>query len=283
MKKRRARAHLSVPEYWNAWSQVPGWFAAADVHVFDVLLQSQETAGDSGDLLEIGAYAGKSAILLGKHAQAGEQVIVCDLFEDEAPGADNAVENLKSYANLSRRSFDTNCRRFLDSVPVVYQQDSRSLQEHLRPKSCRFVHVDGSHLWEIAAVDTQTAINSVTTHGWMAFDDFRSQHTPGVAAAVWSAASSGDLIPAIVTAAKLYARPSAARHLDVDTLGAQLDSMGYGVETQRILGTTVLRVQGGPDDLLYGDPKWWHGWVPPKALDKARSWRAKSVSQAQPV
>lgn len=66
---------------------VPGWFPPLDQVLFTWFLEKQQLAGD---LLELGVYMGKSAILLGHHLRPGEAFTVCDLFGGEAPTARTA-------------------------------------------------------------------------------------------------------------------------------------------------------------------------------------------------
>ena len=67
---------------------VPGWFPVADHRLFCWLLEHQQEQEISGDVLEVGVYLGRSAIVLGRHLRAGETFTVCDLFESEAPDSD---------------------------------------------------------------------------------------------------------------------------------------------------------------------------------------------------
>ncbi|MFB9372189.1 class I SAM-dependent methyltransferase, partial [Kitasatospora albolonga] len=60
---------------------VPGWFWHADQQLFGWLLERQTASGLKGDLLELGSYLGRSAILMGRYLQSGERFTVCDLFD----------------------------------------------------------------------------------------------------------------------------------------------------------------------------------------------------------
>lgn len=61
-----------------ALDDVPGWFSRTDQQLFEWFLTHPHA---SGDLLEMGVYVGKSAILLGQHLRPGESLTVCDLFD----------------------------------------------------------------------------------------------------------------------------------------------------------------------------------------------------------
>ena len=62
----------AVQEYWRERHSVIGAFWDIDFLLFDRILQTQQRSGVTGDLLEIGALYGKSAIVLGRHAGPGE-------------------------------------------------------------------------------------------------------------------------------------------------------------------------------------------------------------------
>jgi hypothetical protein len=59
--------------------------------------------------------------------------------------------------------------------------------------------VDGSHQYEIVKQDAQLARKLAMDGAVIAFDDYRSAHVPGVAAAVWSEVVDGDLKPIALT------------------------------------------------------------------------------------
>jgi hypothetical protein len=180
--------------------QVPGWFFAEDFLIFDHLLSAQS---DSGDLLEIGAFQGASAILLGLHLRPGEVLTVCDLFESPED-EENRVESSPWYGGLTRGSFEQNYLAWLPELPTVVQGSSLSITEHVKPSSCRFVHIDGCHLYDFARSDLDAARALQTPDGVVACDDWRSQHTPGVTFAVVESVTQGLLFPIAITEAKLY-------------------------------------------------------------------------------
>lgn len=181
--------------------QIPGWFWPADQRLFDWFLSDDR----HGDLLELGAYLGKSAVLIGRHLREGERFTVCDLFESEADDAANDAETSRSYATLTRRRFEENYLAFHDTLPDIVQGPTSQILEHVKPGSCRFVHVDASHLYAHVRLDVLAAKTVLGTDGVVVFDDYRSEHTPGVALAVWEAVSALGLAPICVSTQKLYA------------------------------------------------------------------------------
>ena len=64
------------------YKEVPGWFAPIDQAAFSWILKFQNQTEEPGDLLEMGAFKGKSAIVIGTNRKPEEQFTVCDLFDD---------------------------------------------------------------------------------------------------------------------------------------------------------------------------------------------------------
>jgi hypothetical protein len=198
----------SLP-YWGARNDIDGALWDIDFLLIDFLLSAQLTDHRSGDLLEIGAMLGKSAILLGLNAGSGENVIVCDIFESEATDASNDLENSESYHqkvwNFNRAAFETNYRRWVGSLPTIVQELSGEIRQHVRDETLRFAHIDGSHLFDVVRDDIANVQPLMNPDGIVVFDDVRAIHTPGVAAAVWAAVADDGLIPVCLSEQKLYA------------------------------------------------------------------------------
>ncbi|MDH6124178.1 class I SAM-dependent methyltransferase [Kitasatospora sp. GP82] len=223
---------------------VPGWFWKADQQVFDWLLDRQTAAGTTGDILELGTYLGRSAILLGGHLGPGETLTVCDLFDSDAPDDDNSAEMSMSYRHtLTRRAFEANYLAFHRRLPTVIQAPTSVLADGRIPAgSCRFVHVDASHLYEHVADDIQVARAALGPNGLVSLDDYRSEHTPGVAAAVWQAVFDHGLRPVCLTPEKFYGTwgdAEAARH---ELCTRDWRAEGYRMDEETIAGHTVHRL-----------------------------------------
>jgi hypothetical protein len=184
---------------------VPGWFEDIDAAVFRAIDQADRAAGVDGDLLEIGAFLGKSAILLGYLVRPSERLVVCDLFANDDLHVDLDAD-AAHYGELSRAAFESNYARFHRRAASVIQRSSTELAEEGLGRSFRLVHVDGSHRYEIVRQDIDTALDLVVDGGIVVVDDYRTvPHALGVAAAVWEAVTDGKLIPLLATVQKLYA------------------------------------------------------------------------------
>ncbi|WP_370096784.1 class I SAM-dependent methyltransferase [Streptacidiphilus sp. MAP12-20] len=185
---------------------VRGWFFGVDRFLFVWLLERQKRSAIAGDLIEMGAYLGRSAILVADYLRDGETFTVCDLFDSPAPDEANSGEMDMSYRDtLTRKAFEANYLAFHDALPNVIQAPTSVLSDgRIQPKSARFIHIDASHLYEHVIGDIRFAKEALTDDGVVVLDDFRSEHTPGVSAAVWEAVATLGLIPVVVTHNKFY-------------------------------------------------------------------------------
>ncbi|WP_051857149.1 class I SAM-dependent methyltransferase [Streptomyces sp. NRRL S-1868] len=197
----RPGEHLPEP---RSFYDVPGWFYRTDVILFDWFLRRQRQLRERGDLLEMGAYMGKSAVMMRSYLEPDERFTVCDLFDSEAPDEANGREMRGSYATLTRRAFESNFLAFHDELPRIVQAPTSVVPREVEPASCRFVHVDASHLYEHVRGDIAAARQALRPGGIVVLDDYRSEHTPGVACATWQAVLESGLRPVCVSGHKFY-------------------------------------------------------------------------------
>ena len=189
------------------YNDVPGWFNPIDQAGFAWTLDYQNQTGQQGDLLELGTFKGKSAILMGQKLKPGETLTVCDLFED-VTGWSGAAASEKAFFSTqtpSRQSFEQNYLAFHHALPVIVQGPTNTIGDHVAPGSCRFVHIDASHVYDNVIADTASARAALQENGVVVFDDYRKAQTLGTAAAVWEAVLNQGLAPIFATDFKLYA------------------------------------------------------------------------------
>lgn len=216
---------------------VPGWFERVDALLFAAVDRSQRAAGLTGDLMEIGTYMGRSAVLLGYFRRRGERLVVCDPFGNDARlSKDNAAEQTRWYPGLTRQAFERTFRRFHSRLPEeIVAAPSATLEERRDDlaKSFRIIHIDGSHEFEEVQRDIRLSRDLVAEGGMVVFDDVNARHTPGVAAAVWAAVVNQGLIAHVVTA-KLYTSWTSIPPLDLSLL-----SGGWTLQPHTVAGSTV--------------------------------------------
>jgi len=222
---------------------VPGWFPPLDQVLFTWFLERQETGGVGGDLLELGAYMGKSAILLGQHRQDGEEFTVCDLFGGEAPDGANRAETAKSYSSLTRQAFERNYLSFHDALPRVIEAPTSVISKEVEPGSCRFVHIDASHLYEHVHDDIGAAHDILQPGGIVVLDDFRSEHTPGVSVATWEAVLNRGLRPICLSTQKLYGTWGDPEPVQEELLAMLRNRTDCGLSVQEAAGHRLVRAR----------------------------------------
>ncbi|WP_393097610.1 class I SAM-dependent methyltransferase [Streptomyces sp. LN325] len=222
---------------------VPGWFPVLDQRLFKWFLDRQESAGMSGDLLEVGVYMGKSAIFLGDHLRAGERYTVCDLFEGDAPDGANRAESTKSYSKLTRQVFEDNYLAFHDELPRVLPGPSSLVPSEVEPGSCRFVHIDASHLYEHVHGDIGAARDALLPGGIVVLDDFRSEHTPGVSIAAWEAVLNRGLRPICLSTQKLYGTWDDPEAVQEELLAAVRERDDCHLSVQHAAGHRIVRLK----------------------------------------
>ncbi|MEU6664419.1 class I SAM-dependent methyltransferase [Streptomyces sp. NPDC046727] len=222
---------------------VPGWFPVLDQLLFDWFLTRQEAAGAHGDLLEVGVYMGKSAIFIGRHQRPGEKYTVCDLFEGDAPDDANRAESAKSYGALTRGVFEENYRSFHDELPRVLQGPSSLVPAEVEPRSCRFVHIDASHLYEHVHGDIGAARDLLLPEGIVVLDDFRSEHTPGVSVATWEAVLNRGLRPVCLSTQKLYGTWGDPEPVQEELLAMARERSDCLLSVQEAAGHRIVRLK----------------------------------------
>lgn len=223
---------------------IRGWFPLEDRALFAHFL-SGEAVLPRGDLVELGTYLGKSAVLIGEYLNDGERFFALDLFDgttdDSVTDESNVAEN-NAYRSLTRSQFEENYLAFHDALPEIIVGQSTLIVDHVNEASVRFFHIDASHLYEHVAADLRSAKRLTAPGGVVVLDDYRSLHTPGVAAAAWEAAQTLGFKPFLLSTQKMYGT------FDDDTtehrrraLRAIAHDPRWKQELQQIMGQTVVR------------------------------------------
>lgn len=221
---------------------IPGNLEFLDVVAIATAGQLQTQHGVRADILEIGVYKGKSAVLLGSLLQTDERLVVCDLFGAPATTDANADELQQYYRDLGRVDFERNYLTFHTDLPIIHQCPSQLLADRLGDQRFRLVHVDGSHLYDAVRADAETARSRLISGGLTVFDDFRAPHAPGVGAAVWEQVATTHLVPLWVTDAKLYGSWEPPSATFIDEFAAAVAAHGIDVERIPIDRHSVLRL-----------------------------------------
>jgi hypothetical protein len=199
-------APVSLEQFLADLDAIPGWISPLDAHLIVAFDRLQRTVGTRGDLLEIGVYRGRSAVLLGYLLGSGERFVACDVFEAMPPDEPNQEEQAHWYGGLTRQLFEDTYRRYHSVAPTIVAAPSVDLRRHLggQPRF-RMIHVDASHTYDNVRADLATARALLVDGGIVVLDDYRTLHSPGVAAAIWRDVAETGLRPICVTSTKMYA------------------------------------------------------------------------------
>ena len=246
---------------------IPGWFSVVDALTLVAIDEEQRQGCVVGDILEVGAYLGKSAILLGYLLRERERLVVIDLFGAPAATEEQRAEQ-RAYRGLTQLAFEKNYDRFHSTRPIVLQGNSDDHLRSLPSKSFRLIHVDGSHEHETVRSDLAQATRLVTPNGLIVMDDIISDHTPGVAAAAWAAVADGQLIPLIQTG-KLYTTIPGSI-VTAEKLAVRLPGLGVDViDVHTVYGHPILQLRRFKSPESTGR-KFLKNTVPPGAVKLTR-------------
>lgn len=234
---------------------VRGWLRPADAFLMGWLLERQVRLGQGGDLVELGVFHGKSAIHIGYHIADGERLVVCDLFEQAGTSAALRPGARGFYKELSQQIFERNYLVFHKTLPVVVQGPSETILAHVGPGTCRFVHIDASHLYEHVRTDTRSARTMLGEDGIVVFDDYRTAHTPGTAAAVWEAMANDGLRVICLTDNKFYGTWGNADAVRKDLVRSLAGSEEYRVDVEPVMGQQLARLISKPAPVAATRPR----------------------------
>ena len=148
-----------------------------------------------------------------------------------------------SYKSLTRVGFEENYLAFHDRLPEIVEAPTSTVLAHVKPDSCRFVHIDASHLYEHVRGDLATARTVLKPDGIVVCDDYRSPHTPGVSAAVWEAVADDGLRVICVTRRSSTAPGVTPSRYGADLLGWLADRQDPWHEVQQVAGAPLVRLR----------------------------------------
>ena len=251
--------------------EIHGGFHHPDPYVFKATCESQVENGATGDILQIGAYLGRSSIALGYLLGENETLHVCEPFPD--PSADHPdflPETVDWYDTYTREIFEENYLRFHDELPEIYAHTSFELPGKLAPKSFRFVHLDGSHTAEALQSDISLTKDILIDQGVISFSVYRSMHTLEVATAVWGEVAGSSVFPICATETHLYASVTPYSSEQTADLHARLQSTPrMNVVPSQFRGVEVALMRR-----IRSEKSKLKSFVPPVLLPSAR--RARS-------
>ncbi len=159
-----------LARYRKKFADTPGFLLEGAVATWDFLLTCQRNMNLSGNIVEIGVFRGKSALLAACHMQPGERLILNDVSAIDEPVA--------------------KIRSLHGPEPIVAISKSSALLSNPDLTSffgtARWVHVDGDHTGFNATNDLEVAERFLGDMGVICVDDFFNLRYPQVTAATYA-------------------------------------------------------------------------------------------------
>lgn len=149
--------------------RLTGYFTARHAAVFDLLLGIQSVSNIAGNLLEIGAYNGRSAAMLLLHQAASEALVLIDARESASVNALIGRHPTKQVEYLIGDRRRTMSREWLER----------------RSGTCRWIHIDGNHTFPFVYEELECADILLQDDGLVVMDDAFSSHFPEVTQALF--------------------------------------------------------------------------------------------------
>jgi predicted O-methyltransferase YrrM len=164
-----------------------GPFPLESALTWSVLLCAQSSNARRGDLLEIGVEFGTSAFLLMESMRPDEHLTLIDL----AVTAEWREGIEGPYRDRNNHSFIVG--------------SSLELAPSQLPDKCRWIHIDGGHLYHHVESDLELTANSLQSDGILVLDDFFEIRWPDVTAAVMDyLRENRHIVPFMLVNRKLY-------------------------------------------------------------------------------
>ncbi|MFN3614733.1 MAG: class I SAM-dependent methyltransferase [Rubrimonas sp.] len=159
------RTRLST--YRTLSREVEGWITDTAVAIAVSILDAQARLDITGDMLEIGAWHGKSAMLWMAFSRMSERTVIVDLA-----GRDPLGQNLQTAAEVMNRKHELMVKssfRFPD--PEWAAQNYRRF---------RLIHIDGDHSAAGIQNDLEVTLPLLHPFGAIVVDDFLNPRFPQI-------------------------------------------------------------------------------------------------------
>ena len=191
---------MLAPEYEAIFSLLQGYierrprrgpFPLESALTWSILLGTQANSDIKGGMLEIGVEFGTSAFLMLEFLSPEEHATFVDLAttQEWLEGINGPYKHIKNH-------------RYAVGNTLLMQPTQL-------PETCRWIHIDGGHLYKHVANDLQLTANSLAHDGIMVLDDFFEIRWPDVTAAILDFFREDDrLTPFLLVNRKLYCAAS---------------------------------------------------------------------------
>lgn len=157
-------------EFSDLEHQTPGFFTNVSAALWDSLLCFQDKHFITGDMLEIGVYKGRSALMSALHLRIAEKFLLID-GTPYIQEAENALEPI-----LKGRGV------YIQKMSYELRIESFSEIRH----KCRWVHIDGEHTGRAVINDLEFCEQILSNEGILILDDFFNPMYPQLTEAAFT-------------------------------------------------------------------------------------------------
>lgn len=190
----------STAEYIQEMKCIGGWLTRADASCFVQVDEVQKSSGVVGDLVEIGVWHGRGAILFHHLLRGDERVFAVDIFDLR----DRDHPYFNDPAILRQNAAAFGCDDRLELVRMDTSREGHRLLEVMR-RPVRLLHIDGGHDYEVVRRDIEIARRLLGEGAVLVFDDFFNRRHPGTTQAIMEfLLSSPGFSPFLITGKKLW-------------------------------------------------------------------------------
>jgi hypothetical protein len=170
----------AVADYIAAMDRIDGWLSRNDARCFVHVDEVQKAAGVEGDLIEIGVWHGRGAILFHHLARASERVLAVDIFDLR----DRTHSHFNDPAQLRAHAAAFGCDERLVEVRMDTSRHGHRLLDVAGARPVRLVHIDGGHDYAVVRRDIEIASRLLQGGAVLVFDDFFNRKHPGTTQAI---------------------------------------------------------------------------------------------------
>ncbi len=160
---RYAKQHLT-PKQIEQLAAVPGNSSAWQCMLLFYLAEHAAQTTDAGQLVEIGAFKGKSTAWLAQAARRTKRHLV---------SIDPLIENTEAVFRQTVQAFD------IESVATLHQAFSHDVAKNW-DAPIAFLWIDGGHDYDCVKQDVMDFTPHVVPGGWVVFDDVNPDGFPGL-------------------------------------------------------------------------------------------------------
>jgi predicted O-methyltransferase YrrM len=158
----------AMEAFLAAEAGIEGFFSLESAALWDCLLSTQEKQQILGDMLEIGVYKGRSALMSSLHLRVGERFVLVD-----------ATEFMKE-AEVHLKPILGNRAEYIYKMSGELRFD-----RELTSSKFRWIHIDGDHTGRSVLGDLEICEPLLSDDGCLVIDDFFSPMYPQLTETVY--------------------------------------------------------------------------------------------------